>query len=112
QEIVMESVNADGLNGFSPVLLPMVIAGMGLIFSIIGTWFVRIKNDTDNVQNALNLGNWSSIILTGIASFFLVNMMMPESMEIRGVAFSKMQVFYSILLGLVVGALMSIITEY
>lgn len=112
QEIVMESVNADGMNGFSPVLLPMVIAGLGLIFSIIGTWFVRIKNDNSNVQNALNLGNWSSIILTGIASFFLVNMMMPEAMEIRGVAFSKMQVFYSILLGLVVGALMSIITEY
>ena len=55
-------------NDISPVLLPMLIAGMGLIFSIVGTWFTRIKNETDSVQNALNMGNWSSIILTAILS--------------------------------------------
>ncbi len=115
QEIVMEKVDgvfADGLNGFSPILLPMVIAGLGLLFSIVGTFFVRIKGEDSNVQNALNLGNWSSIILTGLASFVAVMWMLPENMEIRGVSFTNLQVFYAIVLGLVVGALMSIITEY
>jgi K(+)-stimulated pyrophosphate-energized sodium pump len=115
QEIVMEKVEgvfADGLNGFSPILLPMVIAGLGLLFSIVGTFFVRIKGEDSNVQNALNLGNWSSIILTGLASFVAVMWMLPENMEIRGVSFTNLQVFYAIVLGLVVGALMSIITEY
>jgi K(+)-stimulated pyrophosphate-energized sodium pump len=115
QEIIIEKSNGisiDGLNGFSPILLPMVIAGLGIIFSIIGTWFVRISGEKSNVQNALNLGNWSSIILTGIVSFFLVNYMLPENMVLRGYEFTAMQVFYAIIVGLVVGALMSIVTEY
>jgi K(+)-stimulated pyrophosphate-energized sodium pump len=102
----------DNYGGLSPILLPMVIAGMGLIFSIIGTFFVRIKDDNGNVQNALNLGNWSSIILTAIASFFAVTMILPSNLELRGVPFTSMDVFYAILTGLVVGAIMSWITEY
>src|SRR5690606_31467261 len=61
---------------------------------------------------ALNKGNWSSIILTGVVSFFVVRWMLPESMTIRGYEFSNMDVFWAIALGLIVGALMSIITEY
>lgn len=102
----------DNFGGIAPILLPMLIAGLGLMFSIIGTWFVKIRNETDSVQKALNLGNWSSIILTAIASFFLVSWMLPATMSIRGFAFTSMDVFYSIIVGLVVGALMSIITEY
>jgi K(+)-stimulated pyrophosphate-energized sodium pump len=64
--------SADQFGGLSPILLPMMIAGLGLIFSIVGTWFVRIKNETDSVQKALNIGNWSSIIFTAIASYFAV----------------------------------------
>jgi K(+)-stimulated pyrophosphate-energized sodium pump len=102
----------DNFGGMAPILLPMVIAGFGIIFSIVGTFFVRIKNETDSVQNALNLGNWSSIIMTGIASYFVVTYLLPEHLSIRGVEFTSMHVFYSIVLGLVVGALMSMITEY
>ncbi|MGL4599124.1 MAG: sodium-translocating pyrophosphatase, partial [Bacteroidia bacterium] len=102
----------DKFGGLAPILLPMVIAGLGIVFSIIGTFFVRIKSETSNVQNALNMGNWSSIILTVIASFFLVKWMMPAEMTMRGYDFSSMDVFWAILIGLVVGALMSIITEY
>lgn len=107
-----EIVSADNFGGIAPVLLPMVIAGLGILFSIIGMSFVKVKDDKGNVQGALNLGNWSSIIITGVVSYFLVKWMLPESLEIRGVAFSNMDVFYAILLGLVVGTLMSIITEY
>ncbi|HNU48990.1 MAG TPA: sodium-translocating pyrophosphatase, partial [Bacteroidia bacterium] len=104
--------SADKFGGLSPILLPMLIAGMGIIFSIVGTWFVRIKNENDNVQNALNMGNWSSIVLTAIASYFAVTYLLPEKLVIRGFEFTPMNVYLAILVGLVVGALMSIITEY
>jgi K(+)-stimulated pyrophosphate-energized sodium pump len=102
----------DNYNGLSPILLPMLIAGLGLIFSIVGTWFVRIKKETDSVQNALNIGNWSSIILTAIASYFAVMYLLPESMTHRGVTFTATDVYIAIIIGLVVGTLMSMITEY
>jgi K(+)-stimulated pyrophosphate-energized sodium pump len=107
-----EIVSNDNFGGIAPVLLPMLIAGLGIIFSIIGMWFVKVKDDKGDVQAALNMGNWSSIVITGIVSFFLVKWMLPETLEIRGVAFTNMDVFYAIILGLVVGTLMSIITEY
>ncbi len=102
----------DNFGGLSPILLPMVTAGLGLIFSIVATWFVRIKNETDSVQNALNIGNWSSIFMTAIASYFAVMYLLPEKMIHRGVEFSSLDVFIAIIIGLVVGTLMSMITEY
>jgi K(+)-stimulated pyrophosphate-energized sodium pump len=108
----------DGFNGFSPILLPMLIAGVGILFSIVGTWFVRISDksgvNTAVVQNALNMGNWGSIVLTAIASYFLCTTILPEGeMSLRGGnSFSRMDVFFAIIVGLVVGTLMSIITEY
>ncbi len=107
-----EIISIDQFGGIAPVLLPLIIAGMGLVFSIIGASFVRISKETGNVQQALNLGNWSSIVLTAIASYFLVVWMLPEAMDIRGYSFSAMDVFWAIVVGLIVGALMSIITEY
>ena len=110
REIVIPN---DPIIGHAPIVLPMVIAGLGLIFSIIATYFVRVKDDNGNVQAALNLGNWASIGITLVASYFLVNAILPTgTMEIRGVEFDRMDVFYAIVTGLVVGALMSIITEY
>ncbi len=106
----------DMLAGFSPIVLPMLIAGVGILFSIIGTWFVRVSDaagiNTDNVQKALNMGNWGSIILTAGAAAGLVYFILPEAMELRGVLFTKWGVMGAIGVGLLVGALMSIITEY
>ena len=111
-----ETFSQDAFGGYAPILLPMLIAGTGIIFSIIGTLFVKISEqtelDTAPVQNALNFGNWGSIILTAISSYFLVNYLMPETMTLRGHEFTKMGVFGAIMVGLVVGTLMSIITEY
>ncbi|HEY1113365.1 MAG TPA: sodium-translocating pyrophosphatase [Chitinophagaceae bacterium] len=111
-----ETLSDDAFGGFAPILLPMIIAGVGILFSIVGTWFVRISDasgiSTIVVQRALNMGNWGSIILTAIASFFLVNWLLPETMTLRGYDFTKMDVFGAIMVGLVVGTLMSIITEY
>ncbi|MBX2951226.1 MAG: sodium-translocating pyrophosphatase [Leadbetterella sp.] len=102
----------DNFGGYSPVLLPMLIAGVGVVASWIGTWFVRVKNENDSVQNALNLGNWASIIITLIVSFFLTKHILPETLSLRGFEFTANGVFYSIVTGLIVGALMSIVTEY
>ncbi|MBL7919225.1 MAG: sodium-translocating pyrophosphatase [Bacteroidia bacterium] len=102
----------DKFGGMSPILLPMVICGLGIIFSIIGTWFVTIKDEKSNVQNALNMGNWSSMILTVIASYFVVNWMLPDTLNLRGYEFTKLNVFLAIVVGTVVGAIMSIVTEY
>src|SRR5678810_1075070 len=106
----------DGLGGMSPILLPMLIAGIGILFSIAGTWFVRISDsagiNTNSVQKALNMGNWGSIVLTAIAAMGLVYWVLPETMSLRGHEFTKLGVMGAIGVGLAVGTLMSIITEY
>lgn len=119
-----EIVSHDNFGGIAPVLLPMVIAGLGLIFSIVGASFVKIKSETSSVQTALNIGNWASIILTAIATYFLVNWMLPDGnffmsrdmvdgvLKEGSIEFTKAGVFGAIVVGLVVGTLMSMITEY
>ena len=111
-----ETQSVDEFGGLAPILLPMLIAGIGILFSIVGTWFVRVSDaagiNTDNVQKALNMGNWGSIVLTAIASIGLVYFILPESMVLRGHEFTKWGVLAAIGVGLVVGTLMSIITEF
>ncbi|MEA5458445.1 sodium-translocating pyrophosphatase [Arcicella sp. LKC2W] len=102
----------DNYGGFSPVILPMMIAGVGLLASLVSTFLVRIKNENSSVQAALNLGNWASVIITFITSYFLVKTLLPETLNLRGFEFTSNGVFLAIVVGLVVGALMSIITEY
>ena len=107
-----EIISADNFGGMSPILLPMVIAGIGLLFSAISMFLVKIKDENSSVQKALNMGNWTSIILVTISAYPLTQWMMPESMVLRGHEFTNMGVFYAIVVGSIVGALMSWITEY
>jgi K(+)-stimulated pyrophosphate-energized sodium pump len=111
-----ETTSVDNYGGLAPILLPMLIAGVGIIFSIIGTFFVKVSDasgiNTNNVQRALNMGNWGSIVLTAIASIGLVAYILPETMTLRGHEFTKWGVLGAIGVGLAVGTLMSIITEY
>jgi K(+)-stimulated pyrophosphate-energized sodium pump len=102
----------DNFGGISPMLLPMVIAAIGIIFSIIGCSMVKIADDKGDVQKALNLGNWTSVILTTIACYFLVKWMLPENLILRGHEFTSTGVFMAILVGSIVGALMSLVTEF
>jgi K(+)-stimulated pyrophosphate-energized sodium pump len=105
-------INAnDQFMGLSPVILPMLIAGVGTIFSIISTYLVKVK-ENGNVQKALNVGNWISVILTAIAAYFIITGMLPHELELRGHAFTSEGVFGAVIVGLIVGALMSVITEY
>ena len=110
----------DAFSNMGPILLPIVIAGVGIVASIIGTFFVKISNNDAKeaqVQKALDTGNWTAIILTLIASFFLIRWMLPETMHMRffGEGYkdiSSMNVFWAACIGLAVGALISVVTAY
>jgi len=110
----------DAFGGIGPILLPMSIAGVGIIISLIGTLLVNISsNDAKeaDVQKALNIGNWASIGMVAVACYGLVTWMLPETMQMdffgEGLQdISSMRVFYACLVGLVVGAGISAFTEY
>ena len=114
---------SDSFRNMGPILMPVLIAGVGLVFSIMGTWVIRIKNNEakeKEVQGAFNLGNWGSIVLTGVASFFIINWMLPESISMKffgenngnPIAIERIRVFYAVLIGLAVGGLIAMLTEY
>ncbi|MFB1040814.1 MAG: sodium-translocating pyrophosphatase [Polaribacter sp.] len=110
----------DAFGGIGPILLPMSIAGVGIIISLIGTLLVKISsNDAKeaDVQKALNIGNWAAIAMVAAACYGLVTWMLPETMQMdffgEGLQdISSMRVFYACLVGLVVGAGISAFTEY
>ncbi|MGB1449675.1 MAG: sodium-translocating pyrophosphatase [Flavobacteriaceae bacterium] len=110
----------DAFNNMGPILLPVVIAGVGILASIIGTLFVKIADNTAKeakVQAALDLGNWASIIITLIASYFLIDWMLPETLTMNffgegNKAVASINVFASACIGLAVGALISMVTSY
>lgn len=116
RETTVPSGSLNQFGDMAPILLPMMIAGIGILFSIVGTFFVKISDSaglsTNAVQKALNMGNWGSIVLTAIASYFLVNWILPDTMSLRGFDFTPTRVFGAIAVGLIVGTLMSMITEY
>ncbi len=110
----------DAFGGIGPILLPMAIAGFGILFSIIGTLLVKIKDNSakeKEVQGALNMGNWVSIILTAVACYFLVQYMLPETMNMdffgEGTKeISSLRVFFAAIVGLIVGGVISAVTEH
>ncbi|MFT5230465.1 sodium-translocating pyrophosphatase [Patiriisocius sp. Uisw_047] len=111
---------ADAFGGIGPILLPMSIAGVGIIISMIGTMLVRISNNDakeSQVMGALNKGNIAAIIMVALACFGLCKWMLPETMKMEFFGeglqeISSMRVFYATLVGLVVGAVISAVTEY
>ena len=111
---------SDLFNNMGPILLPLVIAGVGVLASIIGTFFVRIgSNDAreGKVQRALDIGNWFAILLTLVASWFLIKWMLPDTIDMTffgegTITIPSIQVFYSCVIGLAVGALISFVTAH
>ena len=110
----------DSFGGIGPILLPMAIAGIGIIISLIGTLFVKINSNKAKeaeVMGALNKGNGISILLVAISSYFLIDYMLPETLQMEffgeGVKdISSLNVFLAALTGLIVGWFISAITEY
>lgn len=120
RDMSITSPFTDDFNGMGPILLPLVIAGVGIVASIIGTFLVKIKDNSakeKEVQQALDFGNWASIIITLVASWFLIQWMLPETllMSFFGegiIEVPSQHVFYACVIGLAVGALISTVTAY
>jgi len=95
------------------MLLPLAIAGVCIVTSIIGTFFVRLGKNSENVMGALYKGLIATGVLSVFAVYFVISKMLPNSMgAIEGSAFTGMDLFLSGLVGLVVTALIVWVTEY
>ena len=112
-----------GFDSMGPILLPMAIAGAGIVISLLGTMLVSIKdNDAkeNEVMGALNKGNWFSIALVAVSCYVLVTWMLPETMKMKFFEtggnvlkdITAMRVFYATIIGLIVGGVISSVTEY
>ena len=118
--VIRDNGAVEAFNGLGPILLPMAIAGAGIIISVIGSMLVKIKsNDAKEkqVMGALNVGNWVSIALVAVSCFVFVNWMLPETMTMTffgedAKEISAMRVFGATIIGLIVGAVISSVTEY
>ncbi|MDH5474876.1 MAG: sodium-translocating pyrophosphatase [Cyclobacteriaceae bacterium] len=111
----------DTFSGMGPILLPVMIAGVGIVASILGTFLIGVKDNNAkeaDVQKSFNIANLTSIVLTAIAVWFLIDWMLPD--VIIGMKFFgegtrdilSRHVFYATLVGLTVGYLISAFTEY
>ena len=102
---------AENFNGLGAVLLPLTLAGVGILVSIIGTFFVRVK-EGGNPQSALNRGEFISAALMLVASYFLITCMLPASWSFRGTDYTSIGVFWATIAGLIAGLGVGSITEY
>lgn len=121
RDMSVDTPFVDSFNNMGPILLPLMIAGVGILASVIGTFLVRISsNDArePQVQRALDTGNWVAIGITLLASYFLIQYMLPEMMYMNlfgrseAVAVPSVNVFWAACIGLAVGALISYVTAY
>jgi K(+)-stimulated pyrophosphate-energized sodium pump len=107
-----EYISADPyFSGLSAVLLPLALAGVGIIMSILGTFFVKVK-EGGNPQKALNTGEFGSSILMIIASWFIIDWMLPDSWMFGGSTYTSTGVFVATITGVVAGVLIGVVTEY
>ncbi len=102
---------ADSFNGLSAVILPLVLAGVGILTSIFGTFFVRVKDGGDP-QKALNLGEFLSAFIMLVASFFIITWMLPETWMFNGETYNSTGVFWATIFGLAAGLGIGLITEH
>ncbi len=105
------SVSTTGGFNINTVLLPVLLAASGIIFSIIGSLFVRVK-EGGNPQTALNIGNFGAVILMAASAYFIITGILPNDMTASGIAFHPLDVFYSVIIGLSVGTLVSLVIEH
>lgn len=99
------------IGALNAVLLPLVLAGTGILTSIAGTFLVKVK-EGGNPQAALNRGEFASSLVMIVASYFIINHMLPASWVFDGVTYTAHGVFYATLFGLAAGLLIGMITEY
>ena len=98
-------------NGLGAVYLPMALAAVGILMSILGTFFVKVK-EGGSPHKALNIGEFGSAGLMLVASYFLIQGLLPETWSEGGQSYSSIGVFWATISGLIAGLLVGKITEY
>ena len=101
----------DGVMELGGVLLPMSLAGVGILVAILGSFFVRV-NEGGSPQRALNTGEFGASIIMAVISLFIIRGILPESWSYAGTEYTSMGVFWAVIVGLASGVLIGIITEY
>ncbi|MCR9133771.1 MAG: sodium-translocating pyrophosphatase [bacterium] len=102
---------SDGFQGLSAVMLPLVLAGTGIVTSILGTFLVRVKEGGDP-QKALNMGELFSGVVMLVASYFIITWMLPESWTFTGIEYTSTGVFIATIFGLISGLAIGFVTEH
>ena len=102
-------ISTPDFNGLGAVYLPLALSAVGIVMSIIGTFFVRVK-EGGSPHTALNIGEFGSAGLMLVASYFLINAFIPANVE--GLPSGAMGVFYATIAGLVAGLAVGKVTEY
>ena len=101
----------NSFGGLNAVLLPLVLACLGIVTSIIGTFFVKVK-EGGNPQTALNTGEYLSFALMIAGTYAICQWILPGSWNIAGTEFTSLGVFFAVLFGLGAGLLIGIVTEF
>lgn len=102
---------ADSFEGLSAVLLPLILAGVGVVTSIIGTFFVKVKEGGDP-QKALNRGEFIAAALMIAATFLLSKWMLPAKWTVGSETYTSLGVFWAVIFGLAAGLLIGMVTEF
>lgn len=105
------ALSGDAFGGMSAVLLPLVLAGTGIIVSIIGSFFVRVK-EGGNPQKALNTGEFGAAFVMAVLAFVIINQMLPATWSVGGFEYTSLGVFWAVLIGLVSGVVIGLVTEF
>ncbi len=105
-----------GVNKLAAVLLPLVLAGVGIIVSIVGSFLVRVK-EGGNPQKGLNMGEFGASGIMAVLAFFIIRWMLPESWTtttpiVGEFTYTSLGVFWAVVIGLVSGVLIGLVTEY
>lgn len=93
------------------VLLPLFLAGVGILCSIIGTFFVKTK-EGGNPQTALNIGTFGAAILMVVVAYFSINHLLPTGFSLGGKSYTAMGIFLATVAGLAAGVAIGLITEH
>ncbi len=108
---VLREFHDDGWSGLSATLLPLFLAAIGVLASIVGTFFVQ-GDETSNPQRALNRGELVAAAIMLLGSLGVIMMVLPESWNFAGQELSRIGVFLATLIGLVCGLAIGYVTEY
>ncbi len=104
-------LQAEGGSALGAVMLPLALAAVGIVVSIIGSFFVRVK-EGGNPQKGLNMGEFGAAGVMAIASYFIIHAFLPQSWAVAGVAYTATGVFMAVAIGLAAGVLIGLVTEY